>query len=53
MVEWDPEKALENIWVHPDADYSFMETVVGVVEHYVPALKANVWWSAMQARPPF
>ena len=52
-LEWDPEATLENIWVHPDADFSFMQAVVGVVEHYASALKSKVPWSAMQASPPF
>ena len=52
-LEWDPEKSVELIRVHPEADYSFMETVTAAVEHYAPALKDRVAWSAMNARPPF
>ncbi|MBZ5507320.1 MAG: hypothetical protein LAO78_17820 [Acidobacteriia bacterium] len=52
-VDWDPEKRLELIRVHPEADSSFMETVTAVVRHYAPALKDCVLWSAMNARPPF
>ena len=52
-LEWDPETALENIWGHPDADFSFMEAVNAVVGRYAPALKGHVQWSAMQAQPPF
>jgi hypothetical protein len=52
-LNWDPEKNLESIRVHPDADGSFMETVTAAVEHYAPALKDRVVWSAMNAPPPF
>ena len=51
-LNWDPEKSLESIRVHPRADYSFMETVIAVVEHYAAALKDRVVWSEMNARPP-
>jgi len=46
---WDPEKSVEAIWVHPDADSSFMQTVSAAVE---PALKDHIVWSAMKERPP-
>lgn len=52
-LKWDPEKNLETIRVHPEADCSLMETVTAAVEHYAPALKDRVVWSAMNARPPF
>jgi len=52
-LEWDPEKSVELIRIHPEADCSFMETVTAVVEHYAPALKDRVAWSAMNAGPPF
>lgn len=52
-VEWDPEKNVQLIRVHPEADYSFMETVTATVEHYAPALRGRVEWSAMSALPPF
>ena len=52
-AEWDPEKNVESILVHPEADNSFMETVTAAVEHYAPALKERIAWSAMNARPPF
>lgn len=51
-LEWDPEMHIEFIWVHPDADPSFMETVSAAVEQYVPALKDRVEWSAMREEPP-
>jgi hypothetical protein len=52
-LEWDPEKSVESIRVHPEADNSFMETVVTAVDHYAPALNGRVTWSAMNERPPF
>src|SRR5207302_9017444 len=52
-LEWDPERIVESIRVHPEADPSFMETVAATVEHYAPALKGRVEWSAMNAPPPF
>ena len=33
---WDPEKIVESVRVHPEADDSFMETVKAAVEHYAP-----------------
>lgn len=52
-LKWDPEKNLETIRVHPEADCSLMETVTAAVDHYAPALKDRIAWSAMNARPPF
>ena len=52
-LEWDPEKHVESIRVHPEADNSFMETVSAAVEQYAPALKGQIAWSAMNAGPPF
>jgi hypothetical protein len=52
-VDWNPDANLEAIFVHPDADGSFFDTVVTTVEHYAPTLKDKVQWSAMQKRPPF
>lgn len=50
-IDWDPEKNLESIRVHPEADQSFIETVTAVVEQYAPSLKQSVVWSAMNAAP--
>jgi hypothetical protein len=56
-IEWDPEKHVENIWVHPEAPFWFMETVTETVRQLAPALSyegtPRVWWSAMNASPPF
>jgi hypothetical protein len=52
-VAWDPERHIECIRVHPEADFSFFETVTGVIEKYAPALRGCVKWSAMRDGPPF
>ncbi len=52
-IQWDPEKHVETVRVHPEADCSFMETVVAIIEHYAPALRDVVKWSAMSDNPPF
>lgn len=52
-LEWDPERNLEQIRIHPEADNSFRETVAGLVEIFAPSLKERVALSEMNARPPF
>jgi hypothetical protein len=52
-LNWDPEKYLEQIRIHPEADNSFMESVVALVELYAPPLKDRLARSEMNARPPF
>ena len=52
-LDWNPERNVESIRVHPEADDSFMETVATEVERHAPALKKCVAWSDMNARPPF
>jgi hypothetical protein len=52
-VAWDFDNCVESIRVHPEADPSFMDTVIATVECYSPTLKDRVAWSAMNARPPF
>jgi hypothetical protein len=55
-VEWDPEKHLEQVWVHPDAPFWFMETVTETVRQLAPGLSHNgipmVPWSTMNSSPP-
>jgi hypothetical protein len=51
-LEWDAEETVEQVWVHPEADQSFKETVSATVAHYAPRLKDCVKWSAMRVRPP-
>jgi hypothetical protein len=52
-LAWEAERYIESIRVHPEADHSFFETVVGVVEQYAPPLRNCVEWSAMKEAPPF
>jgi hypothetical protein len=52
-LDWDVGNCVESIRIHPEADYSFMDTVTATVERYAPTLKDKVAWSAMNARPPF
>ena len=52
-LDWEPEKYVESIRIHPEADCSFLETVKVATEHYAPKLKTHVEWSAMKFGPPF
>ena len=52
-LEWDLDKYVETICIHPEADHSFLDTVTATVGCYAPILKDKVAWSAMNARPPF
>jgi len=52
-LSWDPEMYVESIRVHPQADDSFFETVMAVVEQYAPSLEGCVARSDMNAPPPF
>lgn len=56
-LEWDPEVHLENIWVHPEAPFWFMESVTDTVRRLAPKLShedtPRVWWSKMNSSPPF
>ena len=49
-IDWDPELHVENIWVHPEAPFWFMETVTETVRQLAPRLSHDgnprVWWSA-------
>lgn len=51
-IDWRPEEHLLGIRVHPEADDSFMQTVVAAVASYAPTLKDRVVWSEMRAGPP-
>jgi hypothetical protein len=52
-LEWNPELNLESIYIHPDADLSFKDTVTATVAQYSPALKESLVWSTMKEPPPF
>lgn len=51
-LDWDPEKWIDHISVHPEASGSFLETVTAMISTYAPALKVHVNWSAMREVPP-
>ena len=51
-LDWSPEDHIDYVRVHPFADESFMEAVRSAVEHYAPALRESVIWSAMRDPPP-
>jgi hypothetical protein len=53
LPAFNPETTIENVFVHPDADASFLATVQSIVGRYAPALSNYVKCSAMKARPPF
>jgi hypothetical protein len=52
-LAWEPERHIECIRVHPEADFSFFETVTAVIGQYAPTLAERVEWSAMKDGPPF
>jgi len=52
-LDWRPEDHVASIRVHPEADKSFMETVLNVVDQYATRLKNRVVPSEMSAPPPF
>lgn len=52
-LPWDPEASVHSVRVHPEADGSFLDTVVTTVKDYAPALKDRVAWSDMNELPPF
>lgn len=56
-LDWDPELHIENIWVHPEAQTWFIQTVTEAVHQLAPKLCkdgiARVWFSKMSSQPPF
>lgn len=48
----EPENFIENIVIHPQADESFIQTVMFLVDDYAKSLKNKVTWSAMREKPP-
>lgn len=52
-LEWDPERRLEAVCVHPETDSAFMDTVLAATAHYAPSLRERVIWSKMRDRLPF
>uniref|UniRef100_Q07I65 DUF2971 domain-containing protein n=1 Tax=Rhodopseudomonas palustris (strain BisA53) TaxID=316055 RepID=Q07I65_RHOP5 len=52
QVPFDFEKTVHGIVVHPAADQSFFDTVVGAVDRWAPTLTNRVAWSHMREKPP-
>jgi hypothetical protein len=50
-LDWNPETIVESIRVHPETDFSFMETVTETVGHYAPALDEAPLGSAFDGFP--
>jgi len=51
-LAWDPEAHIENIWLHPEAQHWFAETVTEIVRRLAPKLGRQVWYSKMNTTPP-
>lgn len=52
-LPWDPELHIENIWIHPEAQFWFMESVTEAVRLLAPKLTRQIWWSKMNTKPSF
>ena len=52
-IPWNLEEHIENIWIHPEAQHWFAETVTQIVSHLSPKLAHQVWYSKMNTSPPF
>lgn len=52
-LKWDPELHIENIWIHPEAQHWFAESVTEIVRLMAPKLSRQVWYSKMNTSPPF
>ena len=50
---FDPTEILESVAVHPEADVSFYETVLGAIDVNTKLLRDKVSWSTMREPPPF
>ncbi len=52
-LEFDFEKLIDSVRIHPQADSVFFETVQSIVEKYAPDFQGKVRWSDMKLDPPF
>lgn len=52
QVPFDFSKTVHGVVVHPAADQSFFDTVIGAVDHHAPTLTHKVSWSHMRQKPP-
>lgn len=52
-LEFDFEKLIDSVRIHPQADSVFFETVQSIVKKYAPDFQGKVTWSDMKLDPPF
>jgi hypothetical protein len=52
-IDWDPSNQVDAVFIHPEADEAFFQTVMGIIDTYAPDLRGRIRWSAMRERPPF
>jgi hypothetical protein len=52
-IGWDPEQIVEGVYVHPESDFSYIESVNDIVDRFAPALSGKVWYSSMGVSPPY
>ena len=52
-LSWDPEKHIENIWLHPRTQHWFAESVTEIARLLAPTLSRHVGYSQMSSSPPF
>jgi hypothetical protein len=50
--DFDPERLISSVAVHPEADSTLMDAVVRAVGDYAQKLSGKVAWSAMRESPP-
>ena len=50
--DFDVEKLISSIAVHPEADSTLMDAVIRAVRDYAPSLSDKVAWSKMREPPP-
>lgn len=52
-LEWDVEKCIKNIVVHPYAPEWYYDIVKKIVQKFTPQLVITVQWSSMRVEPTF
>lgn len=51
-LDFDFERLIESVRVHPEADKSLLDTVQNIVKTYTPNFIGSVVWSDMALKPP-
>lgn len=51
-LDFDFERLIESIRIHPEADESVFDTVQNIVKTYAPNFTGSVVWSDMALKPP-